>query len=142
MAIVAYYISEAWQYKEVLIGFEPLRGVHSGRNLAQVVEWVLLNYGLAERLFAITTDDASNYGTLRESLGQVLSGFLYLSAKSLLLGIKIASEANTGEAVTGDSAESQAAKPLSPEELVPELAENYVARTVVKVRRMPPIIVA
>ncbi len=64
IASVAYYVSETLQYKEVLLGFEPLHGAHTGRNLAQVVERVLLHFGIADRLFAITTDNASNNGTL------------------------------------------------------------------------------
>ncbi len=59
LAITAYYISETWQYREVLIGFEQVSGKHSGRSLACVVEQVLLLHKLEAWLFAITLDNAS-----------------------------------------------------------------------------------
>jgi hypothetical protein len=61
-------------YKEVLLGFEPISGAHTGQNLAKVVEGILLQYGIADRLFAITTDNASKNSTLRDSLEQALTG--------------------------------------------------------------------
>jgi hypothetical protein len=144
MAIVAYYITESWKYQEVLLGFEPLHGAHTGRNLAQVVERVLLHFGIADRLFAITTDNASNNSTLRESLEQALMGrhniswnaeatkinclahVLNLSAKALLLGVKVPSEEETSN--SGQTAASE------PCEVLPDVAEISVANTVVKVR--------
>jgi Tfp pilus assembly protein PilF len=75
-----------------------------------MVERVLEQFGLTDRLLAITTDNASNNGTMREVLQQALSGHhnliwdaevakvsclahvLNTSAKSLLLGVKIAKE--------------------------------------------------
>jgi hypothetical protein len=37
MAITGYFLDELWEYREVLLGFEPLSGTHSGENLAKVV---------------------------------------------------------------------------------------------------------
>jgi hypothetical protein len=108
-----------------------------------VVERVLEQYKPTDRLFAITTNNASNNGTMREALEQVLSSrhnvrwnaevtkvpclahVLNLSAKALLLGLKVADEAEpdpTEEITCGD-----------PFDFVPEMPENAVAKTVVKV---------
>jgi hypothetical protein len=37
MAITAYFIDNEWNYRELLLGFEPLHGPHSGRNLSDVL---------------------------------------------------------------------------------------------------------
>ncbi|KAJ5316466.1 hypothetical protein N7476_006773 [Penicillium atrosanguineum] len=55
MAITGYFIDKDWQYREVLLGFEPLHGTHSGR------------------VFAIITDNASNNQTLVDTLQQAIS---------------------------------------------------------------------
>ena len=34
LAINGYFIDSEWRYREVLLGFEPLSGSHSGVNLA------------------------------------------------------------------------------------------------------------
>ena len=64
MAIVGYFIDRNWKLREVLLGFEPLSGQHTGRKLAIVVNAVLDNYRLSDGVFALVTDNASNNGTL------------------------------------------------------------------------------
>ena len=73
MAINGYFIDHDWRYREVLLSFEPLSGSHSGVNLARVLETVLHKYDIANRILAITTDNASNNGTLTRELQQALS---------------------------------------------------------------------
>jgi hypothetical protein len=108
-----------------------------------VVEGVLLQYGIADRLFAITTDNASNNSTLRDSLEQALTSrhgitwsadmikinclahVLNLLAKALLLGVKVADDSETPD--------SQQTPSTSPDDFQPEAAEKSVARMVVKV---------
>ena len=41
LAIVAYWISDSWQIEEVLIGFEEVRGCHTGANIAGIIKDVL-----------------------------------------------------------------------------------------------------
>lgn len=42
MAITGYFIDKDWQYREVLLGFEPLYRIHSSTNLSSVVLDILL----------------------------------------------------------------------------------------------------
>lgn len=44
LGLNVYYIDRNWKYQEKLIGFEPLSGSHTGQNLAEVVEKILLNW--------------------------------------------------------------------------------------------------
>jgi len=72
IAITAYYITIDWQWKEVLIGFEHLKGEHSGEAMAKIVYDVLHQNKLTSRLYCITTDNASNNGTMRKELEDML----------------------------------------------------------------------
>lgn len=37
MAVTGYFIDEDWNYREILLGFEPLHGTHTGVNLSSVL---------------------------------------------------------------------------------------------------------
>ena len=37
MAVTGYFIDQDWNYREILLGFEPLYGTHSGVNLSAIL---------------------------------------------------------------------------------------------------------
>jgi hypothetical protein len=57
MAITAYFIDNEWNYQELLLGFEPLHGPHSGKNLSDVLLQLLQERQLLDRIFTVTTDN-------------------------------------------------------------------------------------
>ncbi|KAJ5809030.1 uncharacterized protein N7503_001248 [Penicillium pulvis] len=67
-AITGYFLDLDWHYREVLLGFEPLYGPHSGANLARMLTPILEKHNISDRIMAITTDNASNNKTLISSL--------------------------------------------------------------------------
>jgi hypothetical protein len=72
LGIMCYYITQDWKYEEHLIGFEPVKGSHTGQNLGEIVERVLGENDLLSHLLAITTDNAGNNNTLRKELAEAL----------------------------------------------------------------------
>lgn len=68
MAVTGYFIDDNWDYREMLLGFEPLTGTHTGMNLSVVVMDLLKQHRIADQVLAITTDNASNNNTLMESI--------------------------------------------------------------------------
>jgi len=72
MAITGYFIDADWVYREVLLGFKPLHGTHSGANLSAVLMETLMEHGIQDRIFGLTTDNASNNKTLDDTLQQSL----------------------------------------------------------------------
>jgi hypothetical protein len=68
MAITGYFVDDNWNYQEVLLGFEPLHGTHSGVNLSGVLMELLQQHEITDRVLAITTDNASNNNTLVSSI--------------------------------------------------------------------------
>jgi hypothetical protein len=142
MAVLAYYVSEDWKYREVLLGFERISGPHTGQNLARIVEGIVMQFDLTDRLLTITCDNASNNSTLCHSLEEALRSqdiewsakamkvsclahVLNLSAKALLVGLDV-TDANDAEDDPPELDETSL-------ELIPSTATNDVARTVIKV---------
>jgi hypothetical protein len=68
MAITAYFVDDNWNYRELLLGFEPLSRKHSGVNLGAVLLELLQKHEIADRILTVTTDNASNNDTLMESI--------------------------------------------------------------------------
>jgi len=68
LAILACWISDSLQMEELLIGFEEIRGSHTGANMAGIINNVLARHGIQARILGFTTDSASNNRTLTEAL--------------------------------------------------------------------------
>jgi len=77
LAIVVYYITDDFKYRYCLIGFELLQGPHEGSYFAEVVVDVMERYSIQLKLFAITTDNAANNGTLVSNLEVALRDVQY-----------------------------------------------------------------
>lgn len=73
IAITGYFIDSDWVYREVLLGFKPLYGTHTGSYLSGVLLETLVEHNIEDRVFGLTTDNASNNKTLAASLQQALS---------------------------------------------------------------------
>jgi hypothetical protein len=87
MAILVHFIDKDWQLHEKLIGFESLTDIHSGQGLATVVNDTIKRFHLEQRVMSITTDNASNNGTLVKELNTCLEDAL--NEKLILVGEKI-----------------------------------------------------
>ena len=72
MAITVYFIDKEWNYREMLLGFEPLHGPHTGVNLCDVLLQLLRERQLLNRIFSVTTDNATNNETLSRALQDTL----------------------------------------------------------------------
>jgi len=72
LALAGYWITDDWDLREVLLGFEQIHGAHTGENLAELVGDVLKRYGIESQLLGFTSDSASNNGTLAAALSNAL----------------------------------------------------------------------
>lgn len=72
LGIVGSFITSRWEQKEILLGFEPLSGAHTGSALAAIVQKTLYEYNIESQLLAITADNASNNKTLCQVLSEKL----------------------------------------------------------------------
>src|SRR4029453_16021945 len=57
--------------QDMLLDLAPLSGPHTGENLCAVFESVCLDFGILDKLLAVTTDNASNNDSFRARLEHV-----------------------------------------------------------------------
>jgi hypothetical protein len=72
MAVTGYFLDKNWNYCEVLLGFEPLSGTHTGENLSKTVIKLLHDHKITGRVLSVTTDNATNNDTLMSSIQQAI----------------------------------------------------------------------
>lgn len=66
--VIARWISDDWELQNVVIDLTVLHGSHKGKNIAKSFWDVLVDYDIVEKLFSVTTDNATNMDTLFEEL--------------------------------------------------------------------------
>jgi len=71
-AITGHWIDERFRLKQELLAFNPLEGRHTGQALAQVVMNTLEEYGIKNKFFCVTSDNASNNIKMVEELTKML----------------------------------------------------------------------
>ncbi|CAG7824281.1 unnamed protein product, partial [Allacma fusca] len=71
--ILASWIDADWNFQQVGLDFDILNGNHKGKSLAASMFKVMNEYGIASKLMAITTDNASNTDTMFLELQKILS---------------------------------------------------------------------
>ena len=60
ISIVAHYINSDWQLEKRVLGLVLIDVSHNGQNIVDRVVSVLTDYGLTEKVFAVTLDNASS----------------------------------------------------------------------------------
>ena len=60
LGVTAHWIDDKWIQKELVIGFEPMNGSHTGENLAEALINVAERFNIGEKVQSITTDNALN----------------------------------------------------------------------------------
>lgn len=76
LATTLYFITDDWQYVEVLLAFQPLREKHDGETLATTVLGALQKFDLTNRILAWTTDNASNNSTMVAAINKKVKATL------------------------------------------------------------------
>lgn len=87
MAITIYSIDRDWNYREMFLGFEPLHGAYSGVNLSQVLLQLLKERQLLDRVFSVTTDNATNDDTLIRVLQESLLSSGAISLREFIVRV-------------------------------------------------------
>jgi hypothetical protein len=72
IAVMGYFITDDWEYKEMLLGFEHLPETHTAVDEAKVVFNCIERYGIAGRLGAITSDNALVNAALNRELKKLI----------------------------------------------------------------------
>jgi hypothetical protein len=138
IAITGYFIDKEWNYREILLGFEPLHGTHNGSNLGSTLFEILQKHGITNRVLSITTDNASNNNTMMASIQELVQSqdissdttiiripciahVIQLSLNQLLGKMKAAPENNTAETEWSDARTQSLNKRQNSREIVDTL---------------------
>jgi hypothetical protein len=76
ISVVAHYVSADWEVQKKVIGLRLIEVSHSGENIAERVVVVVEEYGLIDKVFAVTLDNASANAKAMETLTPLFAGFL------------------------------------------------------------------
>ena len=78
LSVVAHYINLDWQLEKKVLGLVLIDCSHNGQNIADRVASVLGEYGVLEKVFAVTLDNASSNVSAMRMLRPILSKYLDL----------------------------------------------------------------
>lgn len=74
--MVAHYVSKDWVLEKRVIGLRLIETAHTGENIAERVMSVLEDYGVANKVFSVTLDNASSNTKAMDRLSSSLSGYV------------------------------------------------------------------
>ena len=72
LKIIGHWIDDDWNLHEALLDFRHVESHHTKVILTEHVFEILEEYEICEKLFCITTNDATNNGTLYQHLSHIL----------------------------------------------------------------------
>jgi hypothetical protein len=73
LSIIGYFVTDDWHLAEIQLGFQQIRGQHSGSNMASTIIDILTRYGISDGRFqGITTDNCGSNFTMSEEIEKTL----------------------------------------------------------------------
>jgi hypothetical protein len=76
ISVVAHYVSADWELQKKVIALRLIESKHTGENIADKVGTVLQEFGLFDKIFSITLDNASSNAKAMETLSPLCAGYL------------------------------------------------------------------
>jgi hypothetical protein len=76
ITVVAHYITSEWELKKAVVGFKLIEVTHSGINIAEIIAGVLGDWGLLDKVFSVSLDNASANTSAMLTLSPLLAGYL------------------------------------------------------------------
>jgi len=76
ITVVAHYITANWELKKSVIGFKLIEVSHNGINITKCIASVLRDFGLLDKVFVVSLDNASSNTTAMLTLTPMLAGYL------------------------------------------------------------------
>jgi ribosomal protein S27E len=70
LGITVHWIDADWQLRSMLLNIAPISDSHTGKHLSTIFKDTCQEFGVMDKLLAITTDNARNNDTLLEHLGE------------------------------------------------------------------------
>jgi len=74
--VVGHYVSADWELQKKVVGFRLIEVSHSGENIAEKIAGVVEEFGLIDKIFAVTIDNTSSNSKAYDILQHVFFGYL------------------------------------------------------------------
>jgi hypothetical protein len=76
ISVVAHYVNADWELQKKIIGLRLIEVKHSGENVSSSIASVIDEFGLIDKTFSITLDNASSNAKAIETLTPMFAGYL------------------------------------------------------------------
>ena len=76
VSVVAHYVNSDWELQKRVLGLRLIEVKHSGENIAERIASVVEEFGLIDKIFAVTLDNASSNAKAMETLAPMFFGYL------------------------------------------------------------------
>jgi hypothetical protein len=74
--VVAHYVNTDWELQKKIIGLRLIEVKHSGENIAERVAGVVNEFGLIDKIFSVTLNNASSNAKAMKTLIPMFAGYL------------------------------------------------------------------
>ena len=76
ISVVAHFVSADWELQKKVIGLRLIEVKHTGENIAERVACVVEEFGLIDKVFSVTLDNASSNAKAMKTLTPMFAGYL------------------------------------------------------------------
>jgi len=76
ISVVAHYVTADWELQKKVIGLRLIEVKHTGENIAEKVACVIEEFGLLDKVFSVTLDNASSNAKAMKTLTPMFAGYL------------------------------------------------------------------
>jgi hypothetical protein len=76
ISVFAHYVNADWELQKKIIGLRLIQVKHSDENISTSIASVVEEYGLIDKTFSITLDNASSNAKAIETLTPIFAGYL------------------------------------------------------------------
>ena len=76
ISVVAHFVSADWELQKKVIGLRLIEVKYTGENIAERVACVVEEFGLIDKVFSVTLDNASSNAKAMKTLTPMFAGYL------------------------------------------------------------------
>lgn len=75
LGVTAHWMTEDFEMRSVVLALKEIDGAHTGKNMAALLKHTLDQFGITNKLYCITADNASNNLTMGRELKKLIPHF-------------------------------------------------------------------
>jgi hypothetical protein len=76
ISVVTHYVSADWELQKKVIGLRLIEVRHTGENIAEKFACVVQEFGMIDKIYSVTLDNASSNAKAMETLTPMFAGYL------------------------------------------------------------------